>query len=231
MTARIWDVHVQFEETEMENGKVAIRQAVNTAIERCLSTVRTEADGKLGCTFDYGDLDYISLTFNVTTQKIASDLSRSMPFQSVLQCNIPKKECHTIILFLVGWWFGSRHSILFGIVLSAFMVFVCIFIFPIVVTMFYSGQELVTVENSKRVHRQPHTGSVRSESIRVDSGREMHSYVNYPDDSTSSSFPDESELVRRRVITPQSPPPPPLPIQPLVHQYRTLNNFNGQVEL
>lgn len=140
--SRIWDIHVQFEETEMENGKEAIRQAVNISVERCLSTARTSDSGKLQCNIEYGDLDYISLTFNVTIQKVAVGISRGIPFSKALQCHNTKGECHTIVLFLVGWWFGSRHSILFCIVLFAFVVFVCIFMYPIVMSFISSVYEL-----------------------------------------------------------------------------------------
>lgn len=142
LASKVWDIHVQFEETEMENGKVAINQAVNLAIDRCLSTVRTSESGKLECKYDYGDLDYISLTFNVTIQKVAVGISRSVPFSNSLQCHNPKGECHTIILFLVGWWFGSRHSILFCIVLFVVILFVCLFMYPVVIAFTSSILEL-----------------------------------------------------------------------------------------
>jgi hypothetical protein len=146
VSSRIWDIHVQFEETEMENGKVAIQQAVNSSIEKCLSTARTSDGGKLECNVDYGDLDYISLTFNVTIQRVAVGISRGLPFSKALNCHNTKGECHTIVLFLVGWWFGSRHSILFCIVLFAVVVFVCIVMYPVVMSFISSIYELSTKE-------------------------------------------------------------------------------------
>jgi len=145
---------MQFEETEMENGKVAIKQAVNTAVDRCLSNVRTTESGKLECKYDYGDLDYVSLTFNVTIQKVATGISRCIPFSGSLQCHNPKGECHTIILFLVGWWFGSRHSILFSIVFFGVVLFVCFVMYPVVISFTSSISELAKHSEYNEYHHK-----------------------------------------------------------------------------
>lgn len=192
IASKVWDVHVDFEETEMENGMIAIKQAVNTAVDRCLTTVRTAENGKLGCTYDYGDLDYISLTFNVTTQKISADLSRSLPFSSSLQCHNPKGGCHTLVLFLVGWWFGSRHSILFMIVLFMVILFVCLFMYPVVMTFVSSVKDLLSSNRSRNQHSHHSMSS------------QAYNDGSYP---SSSSF--DASLSKLSTISSSHTPPPP----------------------
>lgn len=202
LASKIWDVHVQFEETEMENGKFAIKQAVTTAIDRCLTTFRSTDDGKISCDYDYGDLDYISLTFNVTTQRVAVDLSRSMPFSSSLQCNNPKGSCHTLVLFMVGWWFGSRHSILFVIVMLAVVLYVCLFMYPVVMSMMYSIKSLF--ETKEQCTEQNDNYESRNG---VDANRNR-AYVSYQADQESKVNHTpmyQFDTVRHRFIDPNKP--------------------------
>lgn len=202
LASKIWDVHVQFEETEMENGKFAIKQAVTTAIDRCLTTFRSTDDGKISCDYDYGDLDYISLTFNVTTQRVAADLSRSMPFSTSMQCNNPKGSCHTLVLFLVGWWFGSRHSILFVIVMLAVVLYVCIFMYPVIMSIICSTKALFESKERDKEHADKYTTKV---DLDANLNRSYISYQAEHEAKVNHAPIYQFDTVRSRFIDPKKP--------------------------
>lgn len=129
----LWDMHERFEDVAHSNLRGVVRQVAHEAVRHCLRNLTTSGDQPTTCTWDTGDstqFDVRELSFRITVNTITLHITESIPLGRYLYCTARQSTCHMWILYVVNWWFGSRHSILFGVVMFALIAVVCMFIYP-----------------------------------------------------------------------------------------------------